>query len=168
MPAQPVPIERMIARSNNGKTLGGRDLEVTDVSSMEKIEPPPMPSGLKTRGKQEWVKIWSSAPWLWVSQDYAWIEQACRAYDDLTAFRKEIATMGLTVEGYNGQTTANPLIKEVRAAEDTIRKCLSMLGFSPTDRARLKLTEARGATELQKLTQGAAQAPVTGYVENEW
>lgn len=173
MPAQPVPIERMQARSHNGKTLGGRDLEVIDVSALEVVKAPPAPEGLAERGSAEWLKIWTAGKWLWPDQDYAWVEQVCRAYDDLSTFRTEVGG-NLTVEGYNGQMTAHPLIREMRACEDTIRKCLSQLGFSPTDRARLKLTELRGASELQKLVNnngGGSSAPgnvVESYVEGEW
>ena len=173
MPAQPVPIERHLARSQNGKTLGGRDLEVIDVSGMVAPNAPPAPEGLAERGTQEWLKIWSAGKWLWPDQDYAWVEQAARAYDDLAEYRRVVADEGLTVEGYAGQTTAHPLISEMRKCEDTIRKCLSVLGFSPTDRARLKLTELKGASELQKLVNGPSgpQKPVQGsvdYTEGEW
>jgi P27 family predicted phage terminase small subunit len=167
------PIERMQARSTNGKTLGGRELEVHDVSSLPVLQPPPPPDGLAERGQAEWVKIWTAGKWLWPEQDYAWVEQIVRAYDDLDAFRAEIGIMGLTVEGYNGQTVANPLISEVRKLEATIRSCLSTLGFSPTDRARLKLTELKGASELQKVVQGARngnEGPGSSheYVQGEW
>lgn len=173
MPAQPVPIERMMTRSTNGKTLGGRDLEVHDVSQMAPVQPPPMPEGLGERGQLEWRKIWQAGRWLWPDQDYAWVEQVSRAYDDLAIFRAEVAQMGLTVEGYNGQTVANPLIAEMRRCEDTIRKCLSQLGFSPTDRARLKLTELKGASELAKLVNSAGNDPEAArkafeYAEGEW
>lgn len=173
MPAQPVPMERMAARAINGKTLGGRDLEVNDVGQMVAPQPPPMPEGLGERGQVEWRKIWAAGKWLWPDQDYAWVEQVSRAYDDLAIFRSEVAAMGLTVEGYNGQTVANPLIAEMRRCEDTIRKCLSQLGFSPTDRARLKLTELKGASELQRLVNGG-RTPAEGareafeYAEGEW
>jgi P27 family predicted phage terminase small subunit len=165
----------MLARSNNGKTLGGRDLEVIDVSDMETVNAPPVPEGLGERGTVEWRKIWTAGKWLWPDQDYAWVEQVARAYDDLATYRATVAVEGLTVEGYNGQTVAHPLIREMRACEDTIRKCLSQLGFSPTDRARLKLTELKGASELQKLVNNGGngpvsggKAPVPGYVEGEW
>ena len=170
MPARPVPIERMLARSHNGKTLGHRDLEVNDISTMERREPPEMPEGLDTRGVEEWHKIWAAGRWLWPDQDYAFVEQVARSYDDLAEFRKKVAEEGLTVTGYNGQTVAHPLISEMRKCEDTIRRCLSLLGFSPTDRARLKLTELKGASELQKLVgnSNSPQAAAQGYVEDSW
>lgn len=176
MPAQPVPIEVLAARGINGKTLGGRDIVATNVSSLERKEPPPMPEGLGERGEAEWHKIWQAGRWLWPDQDYAWVEQVARSYDDLDAFRKEVASMGLTVEGYNGQTVANPLISEMRKCEATIRACLSTLGFSPADRAKLKLTEIQGESAYQKLQRemnGAGKQPdkpktTQGYVEDEW
>lgn len=173
MPAQPVPIERMIARSANGKTLGKRDLVVHDVSEMAVVDAPEPPEGLGPRGSVEWAKIWGAGKWLWPDQDYAWVEQAARAYDDLATYRGVVAAEGLTVEGYAGQTTAHPLIREMRACEDTIRRCLSQLGFSPTDRARLKLTELKSTKVAQDLVNGsggstARSGLVAGYVEDEW
>jgi len=174
MPAQPVPIERMLARSSNGRTLGGRELEVVDTSDMIAPRAPEPPEGLGIRGALEWQKIWQAGKWLWPDQDYAWVEQAARAYDDLATFRAKVEEDGLTVEGYNGQTVAHPLIAEMRRAEDTIRKCLSQIGFSPTDRARLKLTELKGASELQKLVNGGRGGQedrareAFEYAEGEW
>lgn len=174
MPAQPVPMEVMLARSSGGKTLGGRDLEVVDVGQLDPVEAPPMPDGLGDRGQVEWRKIWTAGKWLWPDQDYAWTEQVCRAYDDLAEYRAVVAAEGLTVQGYNGQTTAHPLIAEIRKAEDTIRRCLSQLGFSPTDRARLKLTELKASKTAQDLVNGSGggspgrAATAQGYVEDEW
>lgn len=175
MPAQPVPIERMQARSSGGKTLGGRDLVVHDVGQMAPVQAPEAPEGLGDRGQLEWAKIWEAGRWLWPDQDYAWVEQTARAYDDLAEYRHVVASEGLTVEGYNGQTTSHPLIAEMRKCEDTIRRCLSTLGFSPTDRARLKLTELKSAKTAQDLvnggnpSQGNGRPPTAaGYVEGEW
>ena len=173
MPAQPVPIERLQARSINGRTLGGRELEVHDVSGMERLEAPPMPEGLGEQGQLEWAKIWYAGKWLWPDQDYHWVEQVCRAYDDMATFRHEVDRMGLTVEGYAGQTVANPLIKEIRALEKVIRDCLSTLGFSPTDRARLKLTDMRIQKTAQDLVNNGTKRTnlpdiEVEYVEGEW
>jgi P27 family predicted phage terminase small subunit len=167
-------MEVMQARSVNGKTLGGRDLEIRDVSTMEPVTAPPMPDGLQERGQLEWAKIWTAGRWLWPDQDYHLVEQIARAYDDLETFRAEVTRMGLTVEGYNGQTVANPLLKEMRALENGIRANLSLLGFSPSDRARLKLTELKADKTAQELLNNAgnqSQAQtVQGYVykENDW
>jgi phage terminase small subunit len=44
--------------------------------------------------------------------------------------------------------TAHPLIAEMRKNDQLIQKCLSILGFSPTDRARLTITETQAQNAL--------------------
>jgi P27 family predicted phage terminase small subunit len=74
-----------------------------------------------------------------------------QAYDEITAFREQIAQDGLVVTGYNEQMVAHPLLKEIRAAQSVIVKALSTLGFSPTDRARLGIQEAQARSALLDL-----------------
>lgn len=169
------PIERVAARGLNGKTLGGRELEVIDTSAMVAPQAPQMPEGLSERGEREWLKIWQAGKWLWPDQDYHWVEMIARGYDDIANFRRVIADEGETVQGYNGQTVAHPMYAEIRRAEAMIQKNLSALGFSPSDRARLKLTELKGASELQKLVNGGngnarerGGAEAYEYAEGDW
>lgn len=149
--AHPKPIEQHIALSTNGKTLGGRQLEVVDTSKMVAPKAPPMPDGLAERGQTEWLKVWQAGKWLWADQDYHWVEMIARAYDDIEQFRAKVNEEGLTVTGYNGQTVAHPLIAEIRKAEQSITRALSTIGFSPKDRAALKLAEVQGAKGLNDL-----------------
>lgn len=63
---------------------------------------------------------------------------------------RTIRQRGLVVTGYAGQVIAQPLVVEIRKCEETIRKCLSVLGISPTDRAHLGLAEVKKDTALQE------------------
>jgi P27 family predicted phage terminase small subunit len=112
---------------------------------------PPAPEGLGARGSVEWNRIWQHGSWLQPDADYHWVAIICRAYDDLVAFRETVDAEGLTVTGYNGQTVAHPLIKEGRVCEQQIMKALSVLGFSPTDRARLGIQEATARKAIADL-----------------
>jgi P27 family predicted phage terminase small subunit len=128
---------------------------------------PRRPTGLGDRGRREWPKIWAAgADWLNTEQDYPWIEQIARAWDDIAGYRKLIKADGLVQTGSQGQPVAHPLIAEVRRCEDTIRKCLSVIGFSPSDRARLGLAQAKTASKLDELAAKrdarAAKQPDTG------
>lgn len=155
----PKPLERreLLAKGDGlGTSHGGKKKElavitgeiVADGASCE-VEPP---FGLEGRGLVEWEKIWTAGKsWLHPNEDYHWVEQISHAYNDMEEFRRQIAIQGLTVKGYAGQVAANPLIKEVRECERTIRSCLSAIGFSPTDRARLGLAEIAAQNGLQKL-----------------
>lgn len=113
---------------------------------------PEPPEGLGARGEIEWTRIWGEGFWLEPEADYHWVLMIAQAYDDIAAFREEIANTGLLVSGYKqDMIVANPLLKEVRTAQNMIMKALSVLGFSPTDRARLGIQEAQARSALLDL-----------------
>lgn len=113
---------------------------------------PEPPEGLGARGEIEWARVWSEGFWLVPDADYHWVLMIAQAYDDIAAFREEIANTGLMVSGYKqDMIVANPLLKEIRAAQMLIIKALQVLGFSPTDRARLGIQEAQARSALLDL-----------------
>jgi P27 family predicted phage terminase small subunit len=119
---------------------------------------PRRPVGLGDRGRREWPRIWAAGSgWLNAEQDYPWVEQVARAWDDIAAYRKRIRADGLVQTGSQGQPVAHPLITEVRRCEDTIRKCLSEIGFSPAARHRLALAQVRTASKLDELAAKRAE-----------
>lgn len=113
---------------------------------------PEPPEGLGVRGLQEWNKVWAEGFWMNEAADYHWVLMIAQAYDEITAFREQIAIDGMTVQGYkNDMVVAHPLIKEIRTAQMLIIKCLSVLGFSPTHRAALGIQEAQARSALLDL-----------------
>lgn len=144
------PIEKMAARSPDGKTPGKRNLPEPYKGAINRTVPEP-PRPLEGRGAEEWEKIWEAGFWLKRDQDYAWVEMLAGAYSDIETFRAAVQETSLTVTGYNGQLVAHPLIAEIRKCEATIQKCLQVLGFSPTDRAKLAIREAEARSALQKM-----------------
>lgn len=164
MPAgrPPIPLERReVSKRGDGLLPGGhrpKPGKTVEVRARANLAAPEPPEGLGERGLEEWEKIWDAgARWLHPDEDYHWTEQISRAYDDIAAFREEIDKTGLIVKGYAGQMTANPLLREIRDAEAVIRKCLSLLGFSPTDRAKLGLAEIQRQTGLAKMQAETAR-----------
>lgn len=150
MARRKTPLEVMAARSPDGSTPGKRNLPVPVRHRPDYSVPQPAVP-LSGRALEEWEKIWSAGHWLQRDQDYHWVEMIAQSYADIEVFRKEVEETGHIVKGYAGQVVANPLIKEIRACEATIQKCLSILGFSPTDRARLNLTAVKTENELQRM-----------------
>jgi len=75
----------------------------------------------------------------------------CRAWDDIEEFRAKVRVDGLIQQGSMGQVIAHPLIAAIRQAEATIQRCLSVIGFSPSDRARLALGEVKVKKEMADL-----------------
>lgn len=162
------PIERQQRKARgDGRTPGGRELAKVAYTLVKREDAPPTPRGLQLRGRKEWDKIWASGPWLNPDQDYAWVEMIARAYDDMDSFRKRVQDDGLVVTGYAGQTTAHPLIAEIRKCEAVIQKCLSVLGYSPTDRARLGMAEVKkenALLEFQKAVRDNEKQTVVSTV----
>ena len=147
------PLERkMIKARGDGQTPGKREIVPYNPTLTTRTEaPPPVPRGLGRRGRVEWKKVWDAGFWLKPDQDYPWVEQIVRAYDDIEQFRKRVQEDGLVQTGSLGQPVAHPLLAEIRKCEATIRQCLSVLGFSPTDRARLGILETKARSGLQDL-----------------
>lgn len=155
MAPRPEPLERMALKARgDGRTPGGREITKLNKTIVKReSNAPPIPRGLGTRGKLEWRKIWETGFWLNADQDYHWTEMIARAYDDITLFRKRVEEDGLIQHGSLGQPVAHPLIAEIRKCESTIRQCLSVLGFSPTDRARLGIMEADARKKVADLNE---------------
>jgi P27 family predicted phage terminase small subunit len=146
------PIEKMKARSPDGNTPGHRKLLVPTSPTTPDRTVPELPVGLEgTRALEEWEKVWTAGFWLHRDQDYHWVEMIARAYADIEGYRAYIKEHGLITKGYAGQDAANPMISEIRKCEATIQKCLQVLGFSPTDRAKLAIVEKQAQNALQQM-----------------
>jgi P27 family predicted phage terminase small subunit len=157
---KPEPIERKLLKAKgSGRTPGNREIAIrqTYVTGRQRTDKPPTPRGLAAVGRREWHKIWDAGSWLKAAQDYHWVEQIARAYDEIETYRARVESDGLVQTGSMGQPVAHPLIAEIRRCEATIRTCLSILGFSPTDRARLGLAEIKARSALEEMIAKAGQ-----------
>lgn len=153
------PLERRALESKgDGQAVShGQSAPSAELVPRESAQFPVCPDDLGDRGEVEWLKVWSAGWWLNEEQDYHWVLTLSKAYDDMQAFREQVEHDGLVVTGYAGQMTAHPLIKEIRDCERQIMKCLSTLGFSPSDRARLGIQAVKQQNELQKLQNARRQ-----------
>jgi P27 family predicted phage terminase small subunit len=150
----PKPRERLVATQRDAThKADGREIARIEVSPDRTV--PVLPSTVTGRGAEEWEKVWTAGFWLKRDQDYHWVEMIAQAYADIEVFRRQVQAEGLIATGYAGQVVAHPLIAEIRKCEATIQKCLSVLGFSPTDRARLAITEAKAQNALQDMIDRA-------------
>lgn len=150
-PSKPLERKRLTGRTPDTDS-GGRKLPAVRETIVKTTDTPAPPPGLGERGTAEWSKIWAAgSSWLAPAQDYPWVEIVCRAWDDITAFRAKVDADGLIQKGSMGQVIAHPLIASIRQSETQIMKALSVLGFSPTDRARLGLAEVKVRSKLQDM-----------------
>lgn len=148
----PKPVERIRATARDAThKADGRELAVPAHQLGRSVLVPVAPDELAERGETEWEKIWTAGYWLSDEQDYHWVAIICTAYDEIERYREVIQLEGLTVQGIHGTLIAHPLIAEIRKTQGIIMKCLSQLGFSPTDRARLSLGEVKRQNALADL-----------------
>jgi len=171
-----VPLERIaLTTKGDGRTAGNRRLVpkgqviVVPGRTGTNLKKPPafdhrclpkMPAGLGKPGKKAWFEVWDNGPWLHPFEDHHLVAIVAKNYDLINAFELKIEETGLILSGggYNGQDVANPLLKEIKSCEQVILTCLSKLGFSPSDRARLGLAEIKRQSGLQGLQNQAAAA----------
>jgi P27 family predicted phage terminase small subunit len=148
-PRKPLERRELEARGDGRTVRGSRVTPITGTVVEAPRLSPPLPDGLGERGVVEWAKVWDAGWWLKPDQDYHWVEMLARAYDDIEAFRGQVRREGRLARGSMGQVVAHPLIGEARKCEVVIMRCLATLGFSPSDRARLNLTQAWVLVGLQ-------------------
>lgn len=152
------PIERHRATGNpSKKKLPDAPLAGDGLTSTGR---PVMPRGLGPAGKAMWSRVWSGGKsWVAPISDRPLVEQLCRLADEVEILRKDIAS-GKTERWYttaNGQVVTHPAVKQLADGRVQMTTWLSMLGFSPSDRGRLGLTEVRVKDEDDEMTRRIQQ-----------
>ena len=114
---------------------------------------PKAPDTLSDYGSAYWSMFWNAGRrHLSEAHDSALIERLCLAFEQLARIE---AWLGTDVtrwfyETANGQLVTHPLIKQKTELNAQVTAWLSLLGFTPSDRARLGLAEIRVANELDQ------------------
>jgi P27 family predicted phage terminase small subunit len=112
------------------------------------------PEGLSSYGVDVWNRLWSAGQhYLSPTQDRLLVEKLCRKLD---VIRRLEDWLSVDVERRwyttaNGQTVTHPAVKQVEQADAQATAWLSMLGFSPSDRARLGLPKQGDVNPFREL-----------------
>jgi phage terminase small subunit len=72
----------------------------------------------------------------------------CRAADEIETWRGLLQSEKLVTRTRAGARRVHPAVAEIRTLERQMTIWLSLLGLTPTDRARLALGEVRAVGEL--------------------
>jgi P27 family predicted phage terminase small subunit len=117
---------------------------------------PEPPSHLGEFGQAYWLMFWEAGRrHLSEKHDAALVSKLCGAMEEVARIE---AWLGEDVthrfyETANGQLVTHPLVKQKTELNAQITAWLSLLGFTPSDRARLGLAEIRVANELDQYRQ---------------
>ena len=156
---KPVPIERQIRLGNPGK----RALP-TPLAAVEKVDYPKPPAYLLRSGRELWIKAHRFAStWINENLDVEVLKMACEVADDRARLKRVLKKDGyyqhipiMTSRGdvVGEEIKSHPATKELYAQNGAYLRLLSVLGLTPTDRSRLKLTEAQAENEFDKWLKG--------------
>jgi len=136
----PVPLERKkkLGHLREDRLPGGQLVEIERPAG--DLEPP---KTLGHAGLDLWQRVANAAPWLWKGVDNQLLQILCEQVDERRALRESLT------EGLGDWRDRGAL----RALEKQIVDNLSLLGFTPTDRARLGLVEATNSEKMSRLEE---------------
>lgn len=150
MPNPPKPVEIKRRTGNPGK----RPLPVTPTAIVAaSTSVPAPPDGVGEVGRAAWSRAWQvGSAWL-APSDALMVEQAAQLVDDIAGWQAAIEAEGATYVTDSGMVRAHPAVGQINVLRRELRATLSLLGFSPSDRARLGLTEVRKVSALADLLE---------------
>lgn len=109
-----------------------------------------------------WNHVWTAGrAWLSPDSDFTIVRLLCEAEDEYVEIRAQL-TSG-AVERYYvtaaGQVVTHPLVTQLSNLRTQITAWLAAIGFSPSDRSRLGLSEVRVRDGLDELRARRVERP---------
>lgn len=137
MPNPAVPVERKRMLGNPGKrAMPGADVVMLEAGQVD------APEGLGKAGLRLWGAVFGEGE-LWISPrlDVDLLERTCRALDRL-----------VVLDSLFEQDPANrQTVMSINETEKVLASQLGLLGFTPSDRARLGLAEIKRQSKLEEM-----------------
>jgi P27 family predicted phage terminase small subunit len=125
-----------------------------EVVSLDNV--PAEPSGFDSVASLVWSQLWRAGrKHLSNDSDFVLMALLCSKIAERTQLADWLAEdfSRRFYETANGQIVSHPAVKQIDQYDAQITSWLSMLGFSPSDRARLGLAEVRIADALDQFRQ---------------
>lgn len=145
MPAgrPPKPIEQKRALGNPGKRALPDESSIVMLPQVS--EPPEPPRPLLKYGLDLWNRVWSlGATWVSDRTDLELLMMTCEMVDERWNLRVKVM-----------QTDDPRMRRGLRELDRQIVSNLSLLGFTPSDRARLGVAEVKAKSKLQEMMERA-------------
>jgi P27 family predicted phage terminase small subunit len=145
----PKPTERKRAAGNPG----GRKLAEPIAIVPRTDRNPGPPVELERAGTALWSQVWDTAgDWL-APSDVPMVALLAQFADERDRWLSKASEEGVSHTTRHGAIRVHPGVAEARRLETAMISILSLLGLSPSDRARLGLTEVRKLSGLADLLQ---------------
>ncbi len=140
----PKPTEQKRRTGNPGR----RKLPSTEVAIVGQVNVPSPVRPLGSNGLAFWERVWSVGfAWISPQTDIELLQMVCEQIDERQALRVKVLRDG----DWRDRTA-------LRALDAQVLDCLSLLGFTPVDRARLGFVEVKIQNELDSYRERKAKA----------
>jgi P27 family predicted phage terminase small subunit len=146
---RPKPTERKRRAGNPGKRRLPEPAQLVPATD----RPPKAPAGLQAPGKALWRGVWAEGSGWLAPTDAPLVRLLADNADEREALRSVVEDEGHFFTTPKGYKALHPAVGQLRAVESQMISILSLLGFTPTDRARLGLAEVKTMTSLADLMQ---------------
>lgn len=120
----------------------------------EPLEPPRAPETLEGAGLEFWGSVWRT-PWVSQTSDYWLVLMTSEALCEREALRELVLAQPDNPKARSG----------LRELERQLVSNLGLLGFTPSDRARLGLAEVKKESKLEALLAKKAQRELERELE---
>jgi hypothetical protein len=135
----PKPIEQKRLLGNPGKRALPNQNEIILMTQNDWMPEPPRP--LLKYGQELWDRIWGmGATWVSDKTDLELLMMTCEMVDERWNLRVKVM-----------QSDDHRMRRGLRELDRQIVSNLSLLGFTPSDRARLGVAEIKARSKLQEL-----------------
>lgn len=121
---------------------------------------PAAPGHLGPVGRETWRYLWSGGRrWLAEGADALLVARVAERVEEVARLRDYLGTdpEARWYASPNGQLVTHPAVRQIEQADAQITAWLSLLGFSPSDRARLGYAEVRTADALEQFRARKAE-----------
>jgi hypothetical protein len=145
----PLPLER---KQKLGTLRPGR-LPAAGLTEVERLPEeegiPEPPAQLKAKGRELWSSVFANGGWLWKGVDSHLVELTGELMDE----RQELRELA------DQQPENTRLRAALRQLDKQLVSNLCLLGFTPSDRSRLGLVQAKTQSKLQELWEQKHREP---------
>ena len=151
------PTERKRLKGSRIRTgLAASPMPETALALVDMAVVPVVPKGLGKIGEQYWTVLWTGGRrHLSELHDGPLMGRLCRNYQKIYDLELWLGD-DVTTRWYtspNGQIVTHPAVKQIEQMDAQCTAWMCLLGFTPSDRARLGLAEIRVANELDSYRQ---------------
>ena len=152
----PTEVKRLRGNPGRRPMKAASPMPETALALVDMAVVPVVPKGLGKVGTQYWTVLWTGGRrHLSELHDGPLMGRLCRNYQKIYDLELWLGD-DVTTRWYtspNGQIVTHPAVKQIEQMDAQCTAWISLLGFTPSDRARFGLAEIRVANELDAYRQ---------------